>query len=136
MRRRSCSLLLSLPLALAAIVAALAAAPASAADPLAAGRAVFKRCANCHQVGPNARSNFGPQLNGIIGRRAGAAPDYAYSPAMKQAGFVWNEKNLAAFLRDPDKVVPGNKMRFWAMGNERQIAELLAYLRSFKGANP
>ena len=55
----------------------LAALPAQAADPLAAGRAAFKRCANCHQVGPTARSNFGPQLNGIVGRRAGSAPDFA-----------------------------------------------------------
>ena len=116
-------------------------APALAADPLAAGKLAagklaFKRCANCHQVGPAARSNFGPQLNGIVGRRAGALPDYAYSPAMKRAGFVWTEQKLAAFLRDPDAVVPGNKMRFWGMGNERQVADLLAYLRSAKGGNP
>lgn len=107
------------------------AAPAlHAADPLAAGRAAFQRCANCHQVGPGARSNFGPQLNGILGRRAGSAADFAYSPAFKRAGFTWNEKNLAAFLRDPDEVVPGNKMRFWGLSSERQIADLLAYLRA------
>jgi cytochrome c len=81
-------------------------------------------------VGPGAHSNFGPQLNGILGRRAGSAPDFAYSPAMKKAGFVWNEKSLAAFLRDPDEVVPGNKMRFWGLGSERQIADLLAFLRA------
>ena len=109
---------------------------AQAADPLAAGKLAFKRCANCHQVGPTARSNFGPQLNGIVGRRAGSAPDFAYSPAMKRAGFVWTEQNLAAFLRDPDAVVPGNKMRFWGIGNERQIADLLAYLRTAKGGTP
>ena len=116
----------------------LGAAPsvALAADPLAAGRAAFKRCANCHQAGPTARSNFGPQLNGIVGRRAGSAPDFAYSPAMKRSGIVWTEQNLAAFLRDPDAVVPGNKMRFWGISNERQIADLLAYLRSFKNAKP
>lgn len=115
------------------LLACLAAAPLHAADPLAAGRAAFQRCANCHQVGPGARSNFGPQLNGIVGRRAGAATDFAYSPAMKKAGFVWDEKRLAAFLRDPDAVVPGNKMRFWGLSNERQIADLLAYLRASSG---
>lgn len=110
---------------------ALFGAPAAqAADPLAAGRQAFQRCANCHQVGPGARSGFGPQLNGIVGRRAGAAADYAYSPAMKQAGFAWDEKKLAAFMRDPDKVVPGNKMRFWGIRSERQIADILVYLRA------
>ena len=109
---------------------AIAAPGSRAADPLAAGRAAFKRCANCHQVGAGARSNFGPQLNGILGRRAGSAPDFAYSPAFRRAGFTWNEKNLAAFLRDPDEVVPGNKMRFWGLRSERQIADLLAFLRA------
>ena len=112
------------------IAPALAAPAVHAADPVAAGRQAFRHCANCHQVGPGARSNFGPQLNGIVGRRAGSAPDFAYSPAMKKAGFVWDEKRLAAFLRDPDEVVPGNKMRFWGMRSERQIADLLAYLRA------
>ena len=121
MRLRPALLLLSL---------VLAAPAARASDPLAAGRAAFQRCANCHQVGPGARSNFGPQLNGIIGRRAGSAPDFAYSQAMKKAGFVWDEKRLAAFLRDPDAVVPGNRMRFWGLRSERQIADLLAYLRA------
>jgi len=121
---------------LACLTASLAAPPVQAADPLAAGRAAFQRCANCHQVGPGARSNFGPQLNGILGRRAGAAPDFDYSPALRKAGFVWNEKNLAAFLRDPDEVVPGNKMRFWGLRSERQIADLLAYLRAHPASAP
>ena len=116
----------------AALVLLLSMLPAAqAADPLAAGRAAFKRCANCHQVGPGARSNFGPQLNGIVGRRAGSAPDFSYSPAMKQAGFTWDERRLAAFVHDPDEIVPGNRMRFWGMMSDRQVKDLLAYLRSF-----
>ena len=104
--------------------------PALGADPLAAGRAAFKRCANCHQVGPNAHSNFGPQLNGIMGRRAGSLPDFAYSPAMKKAGFVWDETRLVAFIHNPDRIVPGTRMRFWGFMSERQVRELVAYLRS------
>lgn len=103
---------------------------------LEAGRNAFKRCANCHQVGPAARSDFGPQLNGIVGRRAGAAPDFAYSPALKNAGFSWDERRLAAFLRDPDAVVPGNRMRFWGLTSDRQVRDLIAYLRSFPASAP
>ncbi|MBQ5946042.1 cytochrome c family protein [Massilia sp. ST3] len=99
------------------------------ADP-EAGRKVFARCANCHQVGPGARNVFGPELNGIVGRRAGSLPDYQYSPALRRAGFAWDEARLAAFLRDPDAVVPGNAMRFWGLSSERQLADLLAYLRT------
>jgi cytochrome c2 len=69
----------------------------------ATGERVFKQCASCHQVGVNAHGGFAPQLNGLFGRRAGSTPDFAYSDAMKRSGIVWNERTLAAFLRDPDK---------------------------------
>ena len=97
----------------------------------ATGEHVFKRCASCHQVGVNAHGGFGPELNGVIGRRAGSTPDYAYSDAMKRSGIVWDERTLAAFLHDPDKLVPGTKMRFWGMGDDNEIAALLAYLRTY-----
>lgn len=95
-----------------------------------AGQRAFKRCVSCHQVGPAARGAFGPHLNGIVGRRAGATADFRYSPAMKQSGIVWTEQKLAAFLQSPNQVVPGNQMRFWGIGDQRQIANLVAYLRT------
>jgi cytochrome c len=99
------------------------------------GAAVFKPCASCHQIGPNARGGFGPQLNGLFGRRAGSTPDFTYSAAMKASGIVWDEHTLAAYLRDPDKVVPGTKMRFWGIHDEKEMAALLAYLRTFQDAH-
>lgn len=95
-----------------------------------AGKAVFARCANCHQVGPAARGGFGPQLNGIVGRKAGGTADFNYSDALKNADFAWTEERLRAFLKSPNRAVPGNKMRFWGMSDERQIDDLLAYLRT------
>jgi cytochrome c len=96
------------------------------------GAALFHTCASCHQVGPNARGAFGPELNGLFGRRAGTTPDFAYSDAMRRSGIVWNDKTLAAFLRDPDKMVPGTKMRFWGMSDERDLAALLAHLHTYQ----
>lgn len=100
-----------------------------------AGKAAFAPCASCHQVGPSARAGFGPQLNGIIGRRAGSTPDYRYSTAMKNAKIVWSEQSLAAFIKDAEGTVPGTKMRFFSLGyNDRKMADLLAYLRTFEAA--
>jgi cytochrome c len=99
------------------------------------GATVFKPCASCHQVGPNARGGFGPQLNGLFGRRAGSTTDFAYSDAMKTSDIVWDERTLAAYLRDPDKIVPGTKMRFWGIRDENDMAALLAYLRTFQHAH-
>lgn len=115
---------------------AMAVAPVAWAAPgdAAAGKTAFMRCASCHQVGQSARGGFGPQLNGIVGRKAAATADFSYSPAMRQSGIVWTEQALAAFLKSPKVVVPGNQMRFWGIGDERQIANLVAYLRTLQPA--
>lgn len=116
--------------------AALAAPPAAAAGApqVEAGRKLFARCAGCHEVGPRARNGFGPHLNDVLGRRAGSVPGYAYSPALRSAGIVWDARRLAAFIDDPDAVVPGNKMRFFSFMSERQIADLVAYLGTQRAA--
>ena len=111
--------------------AALLTQTAQAEADIAAGEALFKRvCGNCHNVGPGARAAFGPQLNGIFGRHAGATQDYRYSPAMQQADLVWDHETLSAFIKDSDSVVPGNKMRFWGIGDQQKIDSLLLYLKA------
>lgn len=114
----------------AASASASASARTAPAGNVEAGRAEFARCQWCHQAGPSARSGFGPQLTGIVGRRAGAATDYNYSAAMKNSGIVWTAPVLAAFVKAPQKLVPDNKMRFWGIADEQRIANLLAYLRT------
>lgn len=104
----------------------------TAAGDVVAGKAAFAKCASCHQVGLSARGGFGPQLNGLLGRRAAATTDYRYSPAMKNSKIVWTEANLRAFLKDPDDVVPGTRMRFFGIGSDKEITNLLAYLNTFK----
>jgi cytochrome c len=104
----------------------------SRADQPVDGAAVFRQCASCHQAGASAHGGFGPQLNNLFGRRAGSTADFAYSPAMKASGIVWDERTLSAFLRDPDKTVPGTRMRFWGIGDEREMKALLAHLRTFQ----
>ena len=96
------------------------------------GRRVFQACASCHMIDSD-RSAFGPSLKGIVGRPAAAAADYNYSTAMKAAGasgVVWDEQSLAEFLASPQTKVPGTKMRFWGISDPKQVADLLAYLRS------
>lgn len=97
-----------------------------------AGKKAFSDCMYCHQAGPSARNIFGPQLNGIVGRHVGSLPDYRYSTAMKNAGFIWTEDKLRAFVRNPGKVVPDNNMRFYGLWSDREAADLVAYLRTLK----
>ncbi|GGM17809.1 c-type cytochrome [Pseudomonas asuensis] len=115
------------------ILALLAHGAALGAGDATAGKKYFTSwCGNCHKVGSYARGSFGPELNAIFGRQAGSTEDFNYSQPMKDSGIIWNEETLAAYLKDPDKVVPGTKMRFWGISNKQQIADLLAYLATFQ----
>jgi cytochrome c len=117
-------------LALVLAVAPLCATASAAGDPVA-GKAVFGKCSQCHQVGPTAQNATGPILNGIIGQKAGVVPGYNFSDAMKNSGITWDETNLAAYLKSPRKVVPGNKMSFVGLPKDQDIADVIAYLETF-----
>jgi cytochrome c len=86
-------------IAAAALIAALA-GPALAQD-VEKGAIVFKKCALCHNVGPNATNKVGPELNGLNGRRSGSVPDFNYSDANKKSDIVWNEETLRNTSRIP-----------------------------------
>jgi nitrite reductase (NO-forming) len=101
------------------------AAPAAGGDP-AAGRLVFRKCQACHSIEPG-KNMLGPSLAGIIGRKAGSEAGYNYSPAMKQANIVWDAKTLDAYLSDPQKVVPGNKMPFPGLKTDNDRADVIAF---------
>jgi cytochrome c len=95
----------------------------------AAGKAVFEsKCAVCHSIAKGAPNKFGPNLHGIFGEKAGAIPGYDFSPAMKSSGIVWNDKTLDAYLLDPGKAVPGNKMPFPGLPDKTERENLIAYL--------
>jgi cytochrome c len=108
---------------------------ARAAPPdLAAGKAAFHQCAECHAVGPGASAGFAPQLNGIVGRAAGSTKNFAYSAVLKNARFHWTEQNLDGFLYAPRDFLPGTKMLFWGISNRQERIDLIAYLKTFSAA--
>jgi cytochrome c len=96
---------------------------------------VFKQCRACHAVGPAARNKAGPQLNGIVGRKAAAIPGYPYSEAMTQAaagGLVWTEPKLAAYLESPDAFLPQGVMAFAGVKDPGRLQDLIAFLKTQK----
>jgi len=96
-----------------------------------AGKKVFQKCAPCHSIGPGATNKVGPNLNGVIGRKAGTEEGFSYSDAMKGAGWVWDEAIFKEYITDPKKKVPGNKMLFPGVKDELERDDLFAYLNSF-----
>lgn len=105
-------------------------APARAQD-AEAGKSVFNVCRACHQVGETARNGVGPVLNGIFGRKAGTIEGYNYSTANKESGKTWDEAFFAAYIKDPRGTMPGNKMAYAGLKDDKRIADLVAYLKSF-----
>ena len=101
----------------------------------AAGRLVFRKCQACHSTEPG-KALLGPSLAGVMGRKAGAEINYSYSPAMKQANVVWDAKSLDAYLADPQKVVPGNKMPFPGLKTAQDRADIIAFFAGASGNAP
>ncbi len=102
-------------------------------DP-AAGRQVFRKCQACHSM-ELGKIMLGPSLAGVIGRKAGSVAGYGYSGAMKQAGIIWNADNLDAYLADPARVIPGNRMPFPGLKTDNDRKDIIAFLASQASAS-
>ncbi len=105
------------------------------AQDVAAGEEAFRRCTACHSVGENAGHRMGPQLNGVVGMQAGTQEGFSYSQAMIAAGqegmLVWTPETLTEFIRNPREFLPGTKMSFAGVDDDKQIADIIAYLMTF-----
>jgi cytochrome c len=96
------------------------------------GKDLFKVCRPCHQVGPGAKNGIGPNLNGIVGSKAGTVAGFVYSDPNKQAGvdgLIWTDDTLFKYLENPAAFMPGNKMTYAGMKNEADRRDLIAYLK-------
>jgi cytochrome c len=109
------------------VVATIAADAAKADGDAARGKVVFNQCMACHSLKAG-ENRVGPSLHGLFGRKAGTAPDFAYSPFMKRSGIEWNAAALKSYLPDPQAKVPGTKMTFVGLKDPQQIDDLTAYL--------
>jgi cytochrome c len=119
-------------IALALGIGLVSATPALAGD-AKAGQTVFKaKCAICHAVTAKAPAGLGPTLAGIVGRKAGSRPGYAYSPAMKASGLTWNAATLKLYLASPQGAVRGTKMPFGGLPSAADRDNVAAYLATLR----
>jgi cytochrome c len=102
-------------------------APYSTAD-VANGEAKFALCASCHTITPGGPNMTGPNLHGVVGRKAGAEPNYNYSDAIKNAGFTWDGARLDKWLTGPSADLPGTKMTFVGIKDPKDRTDVIAYL--------
>jgi cytochrome c len=113
-------------LSLASVAAVFFGASAQAED---LGKKTFETCVACHSAKAG-ENGVGPSLNKLVGRTAGTSDGFRYSGPMKRSGIVWDEKNLSAFLRNPQELVPGNRMPFSGVADEAALKALVKYLET------
>jgi cytochrome c len=123
MKKITVSLLVSL--------ASIGAAHSARAQDAAAGENSFKKCLACHSIGEGAKNKVGPELNGIDGRKSGTAPDYSYSDANKNSGITWSKDQFLEYITDPKAKIPGTKMIFPGIKNEKERNDVWAYISQF-----
>jgi len=92
------------------------------------GKRIYNKCKTCHVL-EKKQNKIGPHLVGIMGRKAGSVTGFKYSGAMKNAGLVWDEKTLDAYITDPKKYIPGNKMTFAGLNKEDDRKNVIAYIK-------
>jgi cytochrome c len=117
--------------AFVAIVSALIASPALADGNAAKGKDIFPRCAMCHSDAKGAPNKIGPNLWGVVGRKAGTEPDFNYSAALKGSGITWTPDKLEEWVQGPGKMVPGTRMMFAGV-SKSQAEDVVAYLETLK----
>ena len=109
----------------------LAGSASAHAQDVAAGENSFKKCLPCHRLGPDAKNLVGPVLNGLEGRKSGTVEGYNYTDANKNSGITWDDKTFAEYITDPRAKIPGTKMVFAGIKNEKERADLWSYLKQF-----
>ncbi len=102
---------------------------------LAHGEKVFKKCSACHMIAADGKNKIGPNLWGVIGRKAGAINDYSYSKAMLAYAKEWTFEEMNSYLIKPQAYIKGTKMAFAGLRKEKDRASVILYMNS-KSSNP
>jgi cytochrome c len=107
----------------------MASSAAAQSGDAARGEQLFKQqCMICHTIAADGGNKIGPNLHGVIGRKAGQAAGFSFSEAMAKSGIVWDDKTLTEYLESPAKRVPNGKMTFAGVKQKGQLDDMIAYL--------
>ena len=89
----------------------------------------FLTCKTCHAIEAGV-SKIGPSLNKVVGRKAGTAAGFSYTPANANSGITWTPEKLFQYLEGPQRVMPGTKMAYAGMSDPQKRANVIAYLQT------
>ena len=99
-------------------------ASTSAAD----GAKIFKKCLACHSIEKGGPNKIGPNIFGVLNRKAGSVSGYKYSKAMLAYGKVWSFEEMDGFLTKPKDWIKGTKMSFMGLKSVKDRAAVILYM--------
>ena len=113
----------------ALILAAVSVVRADPGGDVVMGKRQFAQCSACHTIEKGGANKVGPNLHGIVGRKAASIADFQYSDAMRKSDVVWDEKSIDAFIKQPSAFIPGTAMAFLGVAKDEARAAIIAYLK-------
>jgi cytochrome c len=102
------------------------------------GATIFRAtCGVCHIARSDASradlaTRIGPNLWGVVGRKAGTSKGFAYSYAMRSSGVSWTDDQLRRYIAEPQKTVPNVRMGFTGLKNPKDVEGVIAYLNTLR----
>ena len=97
---------------------------------LAHGKTLFdQQCSGCHALEAGAAARPGPNLAGVVGRKAGSVPGFGYSSEMRATGTTWGDMSLDYFLASPSGFVPGTTMGAAGIADPQSRTDLIGHLK-------
>jgi len=103
----------------------------AAGDPKLGADMFAQECSECHSV-KEGKNKKGPSLFAVVGRKAGSIADFVYSEPMKQSAISWSADKIDTYIAHPRQVVPGGKMKYDGLEEEKNRADVIAYLSTLR----
>jgi cytochrome c len=100
------------------------------------GERLALQCRACHTLETGGAQLLGPNLGSLFGRPVAVLPDFGYSQVLAAADFVWTPDALDAWLANPGRFLPGNRMVFAGIRDKTDRDALIAYLLQATATEP
>jgi cytochrome c2 len=93
------------------------------------GEKVFEDCRACHALDARSERTSGPTFPGVSVDARGRARRFSLLAGAQRSGITWTPRRSIAYVADPQKAIPANRMPYSGIPDARDRADLIAYMQ-------